>query len=213
MKSVSDAFLLEVAGITASLLGFFVVGVFFYVQRGVFPTAGQEAQRYLQAVTRTAIVLYGMTLTLSLGLVVLEPVWNSVLYAGLSVVLLWSVTRTSLAIRRLHHALGIRLMPQVSMWLAAAAVVAAPWVLAGGLPSRTHLTVAIALLGGFAFVSSASLVLSTFDISRLEASAEMSLARGAGSDSPRDQGASGRRKDVQSDPQLHGPSDLERTRS
>lgn len=201
MKPVSDAFLLEVAGITASLLGFFVVGVFFYVQRGMFPTAGQEAQKYLQAVTRTAIVLYGMTLTLSLGLVVLEPVWNSWLYAGTSLVLTWSVTRTSLAIHRLHGALGVRLIPQASMWLAATAVVAAPWVLAGGLPSRTHLTVAIALLGVFAFVSSASLVLSTFDISRLEASAETGLPPDAGSDPPRDPEASGGHGDVPSDAQ------------
>lgn len=33
MIPVSDPFLLQLAGITASLLGFFVVGVFFYVQR------------------------------------------------------------------------------------------------------------------------------------------------------------------------------------
>ncbi|HUG32921.1 MAG TPA: hypothetical protein VMM14_08510 [Acidimicrobiia bacterium] len=73
MNPVSDSLLLELAGIAASLLGFFVVGVFFYVQRGLFPHAGQAAQQYMQAATRTVIVLYGMTLGTSLGLVVLDP--------------------------------------------------------------------------------------------------------------------------------------------
>ena len=60
------------------------------------------------------------------------------------------------------------MIPQVPMWLAAAAGVAVPWVIGGSSPSRGQLTVAILLLGVFAFASSASLVLSTFDISRLE---------------------------------------------
>lgn len=171
MNPVSDSFLLELAGITASLLGFFVVGVFFYVQRGLFPHAAQAAQQYLQASTRTVIILYGMTLSVSLGLVILEPSWAALLYFCVSVVLLWSVVRTSLAISSLHQALEIRVIPQIPMWLAALASLAAPWVLGGARPSREQLTVAILLLGVFAFASSASLVLSTFDISRLESSA------------------------------------------
>jgi hypothetical protein len=171
MNPVSDSFLLELAGITASLLGFFVVGVFFYVQRGLFPHAAQAAQQYLQAATRTVIVLYGMTLSVSLGLVVLEPSGAALLYFCVSVVLLWSVVRTSMAISSLHEALEIRVIPQIPMWLAAVASLTAPWVLGGAGPSREQLTVAILLLGTFAFASSASLVLSTFDISRLESSA------------------------------------------
>lgn len=171
MNPVSDSFLLELAGITASLLGFFVVGVFFYVQRGLFPHAAEAAQQYLQAATRTVIVLYGMTLSVSLGLVVLDPSGGALLYFCVSVVLLWSVVRTSLAISSLHQALEIRVIPQVPMWLAAVASLAAPWVMGGAGPSREQLTVAILLLGVFAFASSASLVLSTFDISKLESSA------------------------------------------
>ncbi|HSJ84013.1 MAG TPA: hypothetical protein VLA91_09375 [Acidimicrobiia bacterium] len=175
MSPVSDAFLLELAGITASLLGFFVVGVFFYVQRGLFPQAAEAAQQYLQAATRSVVILYGMTLSMSLSLVVLNQPWPALLYLGMSMVLLWSVIRTSLAIGRLHRALEIRVMPQIPMWIAAAASLAAPWVLGGTSPSREQLTVAILLLGAFAFASSASLVLSTFDISQLESSAVSAL--------------------------------------
>ncbi|HUG32922.1 MAG TPA: hypothetical protein VMM14_08515 [Acidimicrobiia bacterium] len=89
----------------------------------------------------------------------------------MSIVLLWSVVRTSLAISRLHHALEIRVIPQIPMWLAAFASLAAPWIMGGTSPSREQLTLAILLLGVLAFASSASLVLSTFDISRLESSA------------------------------------------
>ena len=171
MNPVSDPFLLQLAGITASLLGFFVVGVFFYVQRGLFPSAAGAAQQYLQAATRTIIVLYGMALSLSLGLVVLELPNAALLYFCISTVLLWSVIRTSRAIGRLHRALEIRVLPQIPMWLAAVAIVVAPWAMGGIDPSREQLTAAILLLGTFAFASSASLVLSTFDISRLESSA------------------------------------------
>lgn len=169
MNNVSDAFLLEVAGIAASLLGFLVVGVFFFVQRGMFPRAAEHAQRYMQAATGSIIVLYGMTMVLSLALVVLSSSWVSLMYLGFSLVLLWSVARTNTAIRRLHRALDIRLMSPLVMWSAAVAIIGIPWVLGGATPSRVHLAVAIGVTGLFAFTSSASLVLSAFDISRLEA--------------------------------------------
>ena len=117
------------------------------------------------------IVLYGMTLSVSLGLVALEPSSAALLYLVVSVVLLWSVVRTSFAISRLHQALEIRVIPQIPMWLATAASLGFPWVMGGTSPSREQLTVALLLLGVFAFASSASLVLSAFDVSRMESSA------------------------------------------
>ena len=170
MNSVSDAFLLEVAGIAASLLGFFVVGVFFFVQRGMFPKAAEHAQRYMQAATGSIIVLYGMILALSLALVAVPTSWVAVMYLGFSALLLWSVARTNSAIRHLHRALGIRLMSPLAMWSATAAIAGVPWVLGGVAPTRAHLAWAIGVIGVFAFTSSASLVLSAFDISSLEAS-------------------------------------------
>ena len=185
MLPVSDALLLEVAGIAASLLGFFVVGVFFYVQRGIFPDAGEHAQHYLQAATRTVIVLYGMVLFVSLGLVAMELPRVSLLYAVLSVVMLWSVFRTSRAIRALRAVLDVRVTSQIGMWLAAVAIVGIPWMLGGADPTREHLTAAVASIGVFVFFSSASLVLSAFEISRLEADAAVRVSRSSpATDSP-----------------------------
>lgn len=174
---VADDFLLQVAGISASLLGFFVVGVFFFVQRGMFPEVAEHAQRYLQAATGTIIVLYGLILFLSLALVVAPLQWVSVLYLVFSAVLLWSVWRTSVAVSRLHRLIPLRLTSQLGLWLAAAALVAAPWIPAGFAPSRNHFAVAIAIAGLFAFASTASLVLFAFEISRLEAEAGKAASR------------------------------------
>lgn len=168
MRNASDAFLLQIAGIAASLLGFFVVGVFFYVQRGIFPQAVRPAQQYMKTATSSVIVLYGMALMLALSLVALSPAWVSSLYMILSAVLLWSVTRTSVATRQLHQAVEIRVMSQLALWGAALAVVGSPWILAGTEPSRADFTWALLLIGVFAFTSSASLVVSAFDLSTLE---------------------------------------------
>ncbi len=180
MVNVSDALLLQVAGIATSLLGFFVVGVFFYVQRGMFPGAADQAQRYMRSATRTVIVLYGMVLFLSLALVAFDLPRVAFLYALLSIVLLWSVVETSRSIHRLHAEVAVTVMSQPAMWLAAAVILATPWLRGGMSPDRVDLASAIALIGVFAFLSSASLVLSAFEISRLEAAAERTESPTAG---------------------------------
>lgn len=169
MGSVSDAFLLEVAGISASLLGFFVVGLFFYVQRGIFPHAADHAQGYLKMAARTVIYLYGLAVLLSLSLVVLTSGYVALLYATLSVGLVGSVLQTALASRRLQSAIGVRVMSQVAVWMATTLVVGIPWVLGGLAPSRPDFTWALMVICVFAFLSTVSLMLSTFDISDLEA--------------------------------------------
>lgn len=169
MGPVTDAFLLEVAGISASLLGFFVVGLFFYVQRGIFPHAADHAQGYLKTAARTVIYLYGLAVLLSLSLVVLTSGYVALLYATLSVGLVGSVLQTALASRRLQSAIGVRVMSQVAVWMATTLVVGIPWVLGGLAPSRTDFTWALMVICVFAFLSTVSLMLSTFDISDLEA--------------------------------------------
>lgn len=169
MGSVTDAFLLEVAGISASLLGFFVVGLFFYVQRGIFPHAADHAQGYLKTAARTVIYLYGLAVLLSLSLVVLSSGYVALLYSTLSVGLVGSVLQTALASRRLQSAIGVRVMSQVAVWMATTLVVGIPWVLGGLAPSRPDFTWALMVICVFAFLSTVSLMLSTFDISDLEA--------------------------------------------
>ncbi len=176
METVSDAFLLQLAGIATSLLGFFVIGVFFYVQRGMFPQAAEQANRYLRAATGTIILLYGMTVILAMSLVALEPERVALVYSVLSLLLVWSVIRTSQSVRRLHEVLQIRIMSQLALWSAAAVIVSAPWLMGGSSPTRSHLAWSVAIVGIFAFASSASLVLSTLDIATLEASASKDIS-------------------------------------
>ncbi len=169
METVTDAFLLQLASISASLLGFFVIGVFFYVQRGMFPQVAEHALRYLRNMTGSGILLYGMSVILAMSLVALELDRVAVVYSLLSILLVWSVIRTSQAIRRLHQVLEVRIMSQLALWSAAMVVVAGPWVLGGSNPTRSQFAWSIAVIGLLAFASSAGLVLSTFDIARLEA--------------------------------------------
>lgn len=173
MGAVSDPFLLEVAGISASLLGFFVVGVFFYVERSIFPQAADRAHGYLRAAVGSVIYLYGMVVLLALGLVVLSSGFVSLLYVVLSAGLVWSVARTSSATRRLQRAVGVRMLSQTAAWAATILILGLPWVIGGFVPSRSHFTWGLMLVGVFAFVSTASFVLSAFDLSALEASAHV----------------------------------------
>lgn len=170
MVNVSDSFLLEIAGISASLLGFFVVGVFFYVERSIFPQAADEAGQYLKAAVRSVIYLYGMATLLSLGLVALTSGFASVLYVLLTVGLVLSVAHTNAATRRLQRAVGVRVLSQTFTWFATSVILGLPWVLGGFAPPRSDFAWGLILVGVFAFISTTSFVLSAFDLSALEAS-------------------------------------------
>jgi hypothetical protein len=173
MGNVSDPFLLEIAGISASLLGFFVVGVFFYVERSIFPQAADAAHGYLKAAVRSVIYLYGMAVLVSLGLVVFSSEFVSVLYILLSAGLVWSAAHTNVATRRLQRAVGVRVLSHTFTWFATIAILGLPWALGGLAPSRPHFTWGLILVGVFAFTTTVSFLLSAFDLTALEASAEV----------------------------------------
>lgn len=185
MGNVSDPFLLEIAGISASLLGFFVVGVFFYVERSIFPQAADEAHGYLKAAVRSVIYLYGMAVLVSLGLVVFSSEFVSFLYISLSAGLVWSVAHTNAATRRLQRAVGVRVLSQTFTWFATILILGLPWVLGGLAPSRPHFTWGLIFVSVFAFITTASFVLSAFGLSALEASAHVGQGSHAGPQ-PRD---------------------------
>ena len=92
MRQASDAFLLNVAEVSATLIGLFLVGVFFYVETGFRRLEhGRDVVRpYFRAGTRIVLLLYALPLFLSLTLVVLGPTWNRVLFLLFSLLLLWA---------------------------------------------------------------------------------------------------------------------------
>ena len=101
MKPVSDAFLLNVAEVSATLIGLFLVGVFFYVETGFrrLEHAREIFEPYFRLSTRIVLALYTLPLGLSLTLVVLEPLWNRLLFLLLSVLLVVANVDTLLRIR------------------------------------------------------------------------------------------------------------------
>jgi hypothetical protein len=175
VRAVSDDFLLNMAEVSGALAGLFLVGVFYFVETGLgqLSEARTVAGPYFRAGTRIVLVLFAMSLLLSLTLVVLEQVWNRLVFAILSVLLVAANVDTAMRIRSVTHvtrSIGL-LANEIVGTVAVVGIVTIPWVLGGLRPSREDLTWAILLSFGAAFLSVCALVLSAFDISSFRASA------------------------------------------
>src|SRR5829696_392870 len=176
MQAVSDAFLFTIAEVSATLIGLFVVGVFFYIDKGLrrLHDIPDVLAPYIRAGTRIVLVLYAIPLGLSLTLVVLEPIWTRLLFVLLSLVLVAANLDTAARIRAFVKVVGSSSFPlnEVGGTVAVLALVLIPWLL-GGLhhPSREDFTWAILLSLLVGFFSTSTVLLSVFDIIRLEAAA------------------------------------------
>ena len=175
MRQVSDGFLLNMAEVSGALVGLFLVGVFFFVDTGLgrLDKTREVLAPYFRAGTRIVLVLFAISLLLSLTLVVLDPVWNTLLFAVLSIILLAANLDTAIRMRtvaRVTRSTAL-LVNEVVGTVAVLVIVALPWILGGLHPTREDLTWAILLSFASAFLSVCVLVLSAFDISRFEAAA------------------------------------------
>jgi hypothetical protein len=174
MRQVSDAFLLNMAEIAATLIGLFLVGVFFYMETGL-RRWGRERQvvgPYLRAGTRSTLIFFALPLGLSLALVALEPLWARLIFVPMSLLLLVANVDTLIHIRGLVRVTGSTalLVNEVVTSAMAPAIVVTPWALGGLQPTREDLTWAIllAFLAGFLII--AAIVMSAFlDRSRSDA--------------------------------------------
>jgi hypothetical protein len=176
MQEVSDAFLLNVAEISATLIGLFLVGVFFYVETGFRRLAASGhgvVEPYFRAGTRIVLLLYALPLGLSLTLVVLGPNWNRVLFALMSVILVAANIDSLARVRPFAKITGstVLLMNELVGTAAVLAIVVTPWALGGLHPTREDLTWAILLSLGTGFLSVSTLVLSVFETSGSEGAA------------------------------------------
>ena len=175
MRQISDAFLLNMAEVSAALVGLFLVGVLFYVETGFrrLNHAVAVVEPYFRAGTRIVLILYAVPLLLSLTLVALEPTANRLIFALLSVILLAANVDTLVRIRAVAKANGstaLLLNELVGTGLVLVLVVT-PWILGGFHPTREDLTWAILLSFVAGFLSVCALVLSVFDLARSEAAA------------------------------------------
>jgi hypothetical protein len=172
MRQVSDAFLLNMAEVSAALIGLFFVGMLFYVETG-FERAklGRTILvRYFRASTRIVLILYAIPLGLSLALVVLEPLWTRVFFALLSLLLVAANVDTAIRVRGVAKTIGSRalLVNEVLGTVGVVLIVVIPWALGGLHPTREDLTWAVLLSFATGFLSIGAAILSAFDIERLE---------------------------------------------
>jgi len=179
VKPVSDDFLLNVAGVSGALVGLFLVGVFFFVETGLGRLRSSRTilEGYFRAGTRIVLILFAMSLLLSLTLVVLTPAWNTAVFAVLSITLVAANVDTAMRIRgvtKMIHSTAF-LANEVAGTVAVVVIVTLPWILGGLSPTREDLTWSILLSFAAAFTSVCALVLSAFDIPRFEEAAAARL--------------------------------------
>jgi hypothetical protein len=171
VQQVSDDFLLNVAEVSATLIGLLLVGVFFYVETG-FRRLGRAREilvPYFRAGTRIVLVLYAIPLGVSMTLVTLELLWSRLLFALLSLTLIVANIDTAARIRSVKKVIGSRALfvNEVAGTLGVAALVVVPWLLGGLHPTRGDLTWGILLAFTTGFFSILAIVLSVFDIAQV----------------------------------------------
>ena len=175
MRNVSDAFLLNMAEVSAALIGLFMVGIFFFADTGFrrLDQARGVVEPYFRASTRIVLVLYALPLGLSLSMVALTPVWSQVLFALLSLMLVAANVDTAVRIRAVARVTGSTalLVNEVAGTAAVLLIVALPWILGGLHPTREDLAWAILLSFAAGFASIAALMLFVLDLAGFEADA------------------------------------------
>jgi len=173
---VTDGFLLNMAEVSATLIGLFFVGVFFYVESGLRRLEHVRAvfEPYLRAGTRITLIVFAIPLGLSLTLVALDLVWSRILFALLCATLIAANVDTLVRIggaTRATRFRGFLLLELVTTALTVLLIVL-PWALGGLHPTREDLLWAILLSFAAGFLSICATVMSVFEMSRLEAAAQ-----------------------------------------
>ena len=90
-------FLLAITGVAGTLLGTFIVGVFFYLDLAHYRASASEAtpkDRYMRAAVRWVFVAYSIPLLLPLVLVFADPLWGALTFVVLSTMLLAATVGT-----------------------------------------------------------------------------------------------------------------------
>ncbi len=175
MDPVADDVLTTMAGISASLIGLFLVGMILYIQTGFDRTDRTRGvvEPYFRAATLITFISLALPLGVSLTLVVLPIGWSQLLYAALIVALVAAEVKTVDAVRGCVRATGLRLLWAMEVVGTIIVVVMAVLPLStGGLsPDREDFVPGLLLSLVIGFLSTCVLVLTLFDIARIERTA------------------------------------------
>jgi hypothetical protein len=182
------------AEVSATLIGLFFVGVFFYVDSGLRRLEHVRAvfEPYLRAGTRITLIVFAIPLSLSLSLVALDIVWSRILFVLLSLTLIDANVDTLVRIGAAARATRSRpfLANEIFATALTILLIVLPWVLGGLRPTREDLTWTILLSFAAGFLSICVTVMSVFDMSRLEtAERRQSMPDGTRDRPPRRPGA------------------------
>lgn len=176
MREVTDEFLLALAGIAATLVGTFIVAVFFYLDSALHRArggAGSAADQYMRAGARWVLIAYSLPLIVALALVGAEPVWAAVAFLVVAAALVVATVDTSRRIAkrgatRMSLALAAN---EILTSLAVVALVVLPWILGGWIPSPSDFVPSLLLALAIGFTSTATVIMSVFDAEEVSAPA------------------------------------------
>lgn len=173
MRPITDELLIGISGVAATVSGLFFVGVFFFVEVGSRRRfgSGRAMLPYMRAGTRIVLLLFAMSLLLSLSLAALDLLWCRVLYVVMCVVLIAANIETAVRVRS-AQVTGTRtlLLNEVLGSVGVVAIAVLPWFRGDPWPDREGLTLATLLALAAALLSVGAIALSAFDVVRTDAS-------------------------------------------
>jgi hypothetical protein len=160
-------FLLGLAGVSATLLGTFIVGVFFYIDSDLHRrlSVSESADLYVRSGMRWVFTAYALPLFVALALAALDPLWGTLAFILLGIMLLVMSVDTGRRIV-MKGGSGASKAVVVNEWVTSAAVLTAlvlPWVLGGWVPEPSAFVPSLLLVLGAGFASTAALVMGEFD--------------------------------------------------
>ncbi len=172
MDPVTDDFLIAIAGISASLIGLFLVGMILYIQTGFerMERTRDVVEPYFRAATLITFIALALPLGVGLTLVALPIEWSRLLYVVLLVALLAANVKTIDAVRACVRSTGLRLLWSMEVVGAGfvVAIAVAPLASGGLVPGRDDFVAGLLLSLAIGFLSTCVLVLTLFDIARIE---------------------------------------------
>jgi hypothetical protein len=164
---IGAEFLLGLAGVSATLVGTFLVGVFFYIDTDLHRrlATSEAADMYLRSGFRWVFIAYSLPVMVPLALAALDPLWGALVFIVLGAVLVLASVDTGRRIL-MEGGSGMSRALVINEWLTSAAVVvivALPWVLGGWIPSPSAFVPSLLIALAVGFTSTAAVVMALFD--------------------------------------------------
>ena len=164
---IGAEFLLGLAGVSATLVGTFLVGVFFYIDTDLHRrlATSEAADMYLRSGFRWVFIAYSLPVMVPLALAALDPLWGTLVFIVLGAVLVLASVDTGRRIL-MEGGSGMSRALVINEWLTSAAVVVIvvlPWVLGGWIPSPSAFVPSLLIALAVGFTSTAAVVMALFD--------------------------------------------------